>query len=122
MAVGDAFSRDCARRRAHGDCRRSRSSAFAASILGAFTIINAMSRRNADPQGSSRPFDQDRDGFVMAEGGGMLVLEREEDAIARGARIYGEIAGFGQTCDAHHMSAPRPDGSLRGASDDSSAR
>jgi 3-oxoacyl-[acyl-carrier-protein] synthase II len=78
--------------------------------FGAFTVIGAMSTRNEDPQHASRPFDRERDGFVMAEGAGMLVLERYEDAVARGASIYGEIRGFGASNDAHHMSAPRPGG------------
>ena len=78
--------------------------------FGAFTIIGAMSKRNDDPEHASRPFDRERDGFVMGEGGGMLVLERLEDAVSRGAAIYGEIRGFATTNDAHHMSAPRPDG------------
>ena len=78
-------------------------------LFGAFTVIKAMSQRNADPAAASRPFDRGRDGFVMAEGAGMFLLERLDDALARGAHIYGEIAGFGSTNDAHHMSAPRPD-------------
>ncbi len=73
-------------------------------------MINAMSRRNDDPPAASRPFDQKRDGFVMAEGAGMFLMERLEDALARNAPIYGEVAGFGLTNDAYHMSAPRPDG------------
>jgi len=79
-------------------------------LYGAFTVINAMSRENNDPHRASRPFDRDRDGFVMAEGAGVLLLERMDDAISRGAHIYGEIAGFGLTNDGYHMSAPRPDG------------
>ncbi len=79
-------------------------------LYGAFTVINAMSRKNDDPQHASRPFDRDRDGFVMAEGAGVLLLERMDDAIGRGAHIYGEVAGFGLTNDGYHMSAPRPDG------------
>ena len=79
--------------------------------FGAFDIIKVLSGRNDDPATASRPFDRDRDGFVMAEGGAMLVLEEWDRAERRGARIYAEVLGYATTNDAHHMTAPRPDGS-----------
>ncbi len=79
--------------------------------FGAFSLIRAMSTRNNEPEAACRPFDKDRDGFVMGEGGCTVVLERWDRAVERGARIYGELAGYGTTNDAHHMTAPRPDGS-----------
>jgi 3-oxoacyl-[acyl-carrier-protein] synthase II len=78
--------------------------------FGAFSLIRVLTSRNDDPATASRPFDAGRDGFVMAEGGAMLVLEDADHARARGAPIYSYVAGYATTNDAHHMTAPRPDG------------
>ena len=110
VAIGDAY-----RAVSRGDVRLALAGGAEAPlsplIYGAFTVIHAMSTRNDDPGTASRPFGRDRDGFVMAEGAGILVLERLDDAQARNAHIL----GYGITNDAHHMSAPRPDGEQNAA-------
>lgn len=78
--------------------------------IGGFNAMKAMSTRNDDPAGASRPFDATRDGFVMGEGGGALILEELDHAKARGAKIYAEMIGLGMSADAHHMTAPHPEG------------
>ncbi len=81
--------------------------------IGGFAAMRAMSTRNDDPTTASRPWDKDRDGFVLGEGGGVMVLEEYEHAKARGAKIYAELAGFGMSADAGHMTAPNMDGPRR---------
>ena len=75
-----------------------------------FCSMKAMNRRNDDPEGASRPFSQGRDGFVMGEGAGVLILETLEHAQARGAKIYCELAGYGASCDSYHITKPEPEG------------
>ena len=78
--------------------------------VGGFNALKALSERNDSPKTASRPFDRDRDGFVLGEGGGSLILEDYDHALNRGAKIYAEIIGFGMSCDAHHITAPHPEG------------
>jgi len=78
--------------------------------IGGFAVMKALSTRNDDPQRASRPFDKDRDGFIMAEGAGVLIFEELEHAKARGATIVAEVLGFGASADAYHLTAPEPDG------------
>jgi len=88
-------------------------SAITGAGVGGFAAMKALSTRNDDPKHSSRPFDADRDGFVIGEGAGALVLEVYEDAVARGAHIYGEVIGFGESGDASHITTPSLDGPAR---------
>ena len=78
--------------------------------IGAFAQIRALSTKNDSPESACSPFDKDRDGFVMAEGSTVLVLEEEESAKKRGAKIYGYVTGYGSTTDAHHITAPAEGG------------
>ncbi len=108
-AVGEAF-----RHIRYGDCdivvTGGAESVICPLAVGGFASMKALSTRNDDPAAASRPFDLDRDGFIIAEGAGMLVLEELESARARGADLYAEIVGYGQTSDAYHIAAPPEDG------------
>jgi 3-oxoacyl-[acyl-carrier-protein] synthase II len=108
-AVGEAF-----RHIAYGDCdvavTGGTESVICPMALGGFSSMKALSTRNDDPQAASRPFDRDRDGFIISEGAGMIVLEELESATNRGAQIYAEIVGYGQTSDAYHIAAPPENG------------
>jgi 3-oxoacyl-[acyl-carrier-protein] synthase II len=110
IAIGEAF-RAIARDEADVMVAGGAEAPLAPLCFGAFAIIRAMSTRNDDPATASRPFDADRDGFVMAEGAAVLILEERSRALARGAPVYAEVCGYGLTNDAYHMTAPRPDGS-----------
>jgi 3-oxoacyl-[acyl-carrier-protein] synthase II len=108
-AVGEAF-----RHIAYGDCdvaiTGGTESVICPLAVGGFSAMKALSTRNDDPLAASRPFDRDRDGFIISEGAGMLVLEEMESAKRRGATIYAEIIGYGQSSDAYHIAAPPEDG------------
>lgn len=90
-------------------CGGSESAVCRLGMIG-FAAMRALSSRNDEPTRASRPWDKDRDGFIIGEGAGILVLEEYEHALKRGAKIYAEVAGFGMTADAHHITAPSPDG------------
>lgn len=108
-AVGEAF-----RHIAYGDCdvivTGGAESVICPLALGGFASMKALSTRNDDPGAASRPFDKDRDGFIISEGAGMIILEEMESARKRGARIYAEIVGYGQSSDAYHIAAPPENG------------
>ncbi len=110
IAIGEGF-RAIARGEADVMVAGGAEAPLAPLCFGAFAIIRAMSTRNDDPARASRPFDADRDGFVMAEASAVLILEERGRALARGAPVYAEVCGYGLTNDAYHMTAPRPDGS-----------
>jgi 3-oxoacyl-[acyl-carrier-protein] synthase II len=108
-AIGDAF-RMVQRGYAQAMICGGTEAAITPLSMAGFSAAKAMSVRNDDPEHASRPFDSQRDGFVMGEGSGILILEELEHAISRGAKIYGEIVGYGMTCDAYHMTSPVPGG------------
>lgn len=108
-AVGDAF-RIIQRGDAQAMICGGAEAAITPLTVAGFASAKALSTRNDDPSHACRPFDRDRNGFVIGEGSGILILESLEHAVARGARIYGEIVGYGMTCDAYHMTSPTPEG------------
>lgn len=108
-AVGDAF-RLIQRGEAQAMICGGTEAAVTPLGVAGFASAKALSTRNDDPEHACRPFDRDRDGFVIGEGSGILILESLEHAQARGAKIYGEIVGYGMTCDAYHMTSPTPEG------------
>ena len=112
QAIGDAF-RAIQRGEADAMLAGGTDALVQPIVLGCFCALRALSTRNGDPTGASRPFDRDRDGFVLAEGAGVLVLEEREMARARGAHIHAELAGYGLTADASHPTVPSTDGPAR---------
>ena len=108
-AVGDAF-RTIQRGNAQAMICGGTEAAITPLTVAGFASAKALSNRNDDPEHACRPFDQDRNGFVIGEGSGILILESLTHAEARGAKIYGEIVGYGMTCDAYHMTSPTPEG------------
>ena len=108
-AIGDAF-RIIQRGEAQAMICGGTEAAITPLTLAGFAAAKALSTRNDDPEHACRPFDQDRNGFIIGEGAGILILESLEHAQARGAKIYGEIVGYGMTCDAYHMTSPTPEG------------
>jgi 3-oxoacyl-[acyl-carrier-protein] synthase II len=108
-AIGDAFKiikRGAAEAMITGGVE----SVITPTCIAGFSAMKALSNRNDDPEKASRPFDRDRDGFVVGEGSGILILENLENALERGARIYAEVAGYGMSGDGYHMTSPPPDG------------
>ncbi len=108
-AIGDAF-RMIQRGDADAVIAGGAESTICSLGIGGFAVMKALSTRNDDPQAASRPFEKNRDGFVMGEGAGIVILEEYEAAKKRGAKIYGEVAGYGSTADAYHLTAPAPGG------------
>jgi 3-oxoacyl-[acyl-carrier-protein] synthase II len=112
QAIGDAF-RAIQRDEANAMLAGGSDALIHPLVVGCFCALRALSTHNDEPARASRPFDKDRDGFVLAEGAGILVLEEREAALARGARVYAEVVGYGLTADAYHPTAPSTDGPAR---------